>query len=112
MIGHCFNPACNKELRYLRQGSVYQLETGVGRMFHSEFFWLCPNCCSRFEVSSDGNGLPLLAPCGSKGEGHPRCSCIKRVFRGMLQECSDTGCSARLRSDLQEHDTEFNQQCG
>jgi hypothetical protein len=24
MIGHCFNPQCNEELRYLRQGSVYQ----------------------------------------------------------------------------------------
>ncbi len=69
MIGYCFNSACNQELRYLRQGSVYQLETGAGRMFHSEFFWLCPNCSSRFEIGSDGNGLPLLAPCGSKGRG-------------------------------------------
>ena len=30
MIGHCFNPDCNEELRYLRKGTVYQLETGLG----------------------------------------------------------------------------------
>jgi hypothetical protein len=87
MIGHCFNPACNKELRYLRQGTVYQWETGIGRDFHSEFFWPCPNCSSTFELASDENGGPLLAPWGARGEVHPRRSRIRRVLRGVLQEC-------------------------
>jgi hypothetical protein len=87
MIGHCFNPECNEELRYLRQGSVYQWETGVGREFHSEFFWLCPTCSSRFMVASDDNGEPLLVPCSSKRDGDQKCSRIRRVLRGVLQEC-------------------------
>jgi hypothetical protein len=87
VIGHCFNPACNQELRYLRQGSVYQLETGVGRRYRSDFFWLCLNCSPRFEVGSDDNGLPLLTPRGSTGGANHRFSRIKRVLRGMLQEC-------------------------
>ena len=86
MIGHCFNPKCNQELRYLRQGSVYQLETGVGREFHSEFFWLCPICSSKFKLASDDNGRPLLAPCRAGRAGDLRCSRIRRVLRGMLQE--------------------------
>jgi hypothetical protein len=84
MIGYCFNPVCNRELRYLRQGSVYQWETGVGQKFHSEFFWLCPDCCSQFELIFDPEGLPLLAPCGAKREGRQGCSRIRRVLRGVL----------------------------
>jgi hypothetical protein len=91
MIGHCFNPACNQELHYLRQGSVYQWETGQGRDFHSEFFWLCPICSSLFEVSSDDHGLPLLAPCGAKGEGDLQFSRIRRVLRAVLQDCLAAG---------------------
>jgi hypothetical protein len=87
MIGNCFNPACNEELRYLRQGSVYQWEIGVGRNFHSEFFWLCPNCTSTFELASDSKGGPLLARWGSKAEVQQRRSRIRRVLRGVLQEC-------------------------
>lgn len=87
MIGHCFNPECNEELRYLRQGSVYQWEAGVGREFHSEFFWLCPTCSSKFKVASGDHGKPRLAPCGSTREGDRRCCRIRRVFRGVLPEC-------------------------
>jgi len=86
MIGHCFNPECKEELRYLRQGSVYQWETGVGREFHSEFFWLCPVCSSTLKIVSDDHGGPLLVPCGSKREGDHKCSRIRRVLRGVLQE--------------------------
>ena len=88
MIGHCFNPESNKELRYLREGSVFQWETGVGREFHSEFFWLCPICSSTFKVASDDNGEPVLVLCGSKSEGGGRRrSRIRRVFRGALPRC-------------------------
>jgi hypothetical protein len=81
MIGHCFNPNCNRELRYLRQGSVYQWESGVGRDFHSEFFWLCANCSSRFELASDAYGAPSLAPCGSKRTGRLKLSRVRRVLQ-------------------------------
>jgi hypothetical protein len=87
MIGHCFNPDCRKELRYLRHGSVYQWERGVGREFRSEFFWLCPICSSAFAVASADDGEPLLVRCGMKREGDRRGSRIRRVFREALPEC-------------------------
>ena len=43
MIGHCFNPECKKELRYLRHGSVYQWETGVGRRVSLGILLVMPN---------------------------------------------------------------------
>ncbi len=86
MIGHCFNPECNEELHYLRQGTVYHWEAGFGREFRSEFFWLCPTCSSVFAVASADNGEPLLVPSGTKREGDRRCSRIRRVFRGALPE--------------------------
>ena len=87
MMGHCFNPECRKELRYLRHGSVYQWERGVGRDFRSEFFWLCRTCSSVFALASADNGEPLLVPRGAKREGDRRCSRIRRVFGGALPEC-------------------------
>jgi hypothetical protein len=83
MIGHCFNPKCHEELRYLRQGSVYQWETGVAQNFHSEFFWLCPPCSRVFKVVSDHEGRPSLAPAALKEEWGRRDSRIRRVWRGV-----------------------------
>ena len=82
MMGHCFNPKCHEELRYLH-GSVYQWETGIGRDFHSEFFWLCPACSSTFELAAGKNGKPLLSPCGSRADCTQRCSRIRRVLKGV-----------------------------
>jgi len=84
MIGHCFNPECNEELRYLRQGSVYQWETGVAQDFHSEFFWLCPTCSPLFKVTFDHDGEPSLAPAALRDERGRRNSRIRRVLRNVM----------------------------
>jgi len=86
MIGYCFNPNCNEELRYLRQGSVYQWETGVAQDFHSEFFWLCPACSRVFKVVSDHEGGPSLGPVALKDERGRRDSRIRRVWRGAVEK--------------------------
>lgn len=99
MIGYCFNPVCNRELRYLRQGSVYHWETGVGQGLHSEFFWLCPDCSSQFELIFDEEGLPLLAPSGSKRQGRRECSRIRRVLQGVLQGGLVTELPGRVDAD-------------
>ena len=84
-MNRCFNPECNRELRYLSEGSVYQWETGTGGEFHSEFFWLCPVCSATFELAAGENGKPLLAPCGSRGECKQRGSRIRRVLKGVAR---------------------------
>ena len=84
MIGHCFNPECNEELRYLRQGSVYQREIGAAQDFRSEFFWLCPACSPLFKVTSDHDGEPSLAPTAFADERGRRSSRIRRVLRDVV----------------------------
>lgn len=98
MMGHCFNPECKLELRYLSQGSVYQWETGIGGEFHSEFFWLCPVCSSTFELAADENGKPLLAPCGSRGDCNQRCSRIRRVLKGVARSPGEAEIQTLARS--------------
>ena len=45
MVSHCANPDCRRELRYLRDGKIYQFvlspRTGSKRLEH---FWLCGEC--------------------------------------------------------------------
>ena len=45
MVNQCANPACKRELHYLREGKVYQFAlptpTGSKRIEH---FWLCGRC--------------------------------------------------------------------
>ncbi len=84
MIGHCFNPECNEELRYLRQGSVYQRETGAAQDFRSEFFWLCQACSPLFKVTSDDDGKPSLVPATRRDERVHRNFRIRRVLRDVV----------------------------
>jgi hypothetical protein len=45
MVSHCANPDCRRELRYLRDGKIYQFvlspKRGSKRLEH---FWLCGEC--------------------------------------------------------------------
>jgi hypothetical protein len=45
MVSQCANPGCRRELRYLRDGKIYQFvvspKTGGRRLEH---FWLCGEC--------------------------------------------------------------------
>jgi len=45
MVSHCGNPDCRRELRYLRDGKIYQFvlspKTCSKRLEH---FWLCGEC--------------------------------------------------------------------
>jgi hypothetical protein len=45
MVSYCANPDCRRELRYLRDGKIYQFvlssKTGSKRLEH---FWLCGEC--------------------------------------------------------------------
>jgi hypothetical protein len=48
MVSCCANPDCRRELRYLRDGKIYQFvlspKTGSKRLEH---FWLCGECSKR-----------------------------------------------------------------
>lgn len=89
MIGHCFNPLCNEELRYLRRGTVFAWETGSAPDFHSEFFWLCPSCSKRFHIVPDEEGRPALVSNHEKRAPKQkpiRASRVRRVLQEVLNE--------------------------
>lgn len=44
MVDRCFNPDCNKELHYLREGRVVRVMQGEGEELLIEHFWLCGAC--------------------------------------------------------------------
>jgi hypothetical protein len=60
MLSECFNPACRKELRYLRSGKVVMaLRQGVDRI-EAEHFWLCGACYVSYDFRFGEDGNPSL----------------------------------------------------
>jgi hypothetical protein len=57
MVDRCFNPACRRKLRYLRDGRVVRLIRGKSESFSVEHFWLCGPCYHThdFEFPADGS---------------------------------------------------------
>lgn len=62
MLSACFNPACRKELHYLRTGRIVRITRNLEAHPVIEHFWLCGNCCAQFEFKFDGNGNVALSP--------------------------------------------------
>jgi hypothetical protein len=65
MVSHCANPACNKELLYLREGKVFlfspRKNPDASKLPHRlEHFWLCGACAKVWTLSMDGPGSPHL----------------------------------------------------
>jgi hypothetical protein len=56
MISECLNPACRRELRYLRDGRVVRVVHGLPAQVSVEHFWLCGDCYLNynFKLSVDG----------------------------------------------------------
>jgi len=62
MVQHCFNPACHQEFRLLHAGDLYALER---QSADTEFFWLCSDCASRFDLYLEASGVVVLGVQGS-----------------------------------------------
>jgi hypothetical protein len=56
MIDSCFNPACRRELHYLRDGRVVRVIRGKEEDLSVEHYWLCGPCyeTNDFVFSPDG----------------------------------------------------------
>lgn len=60
MIDRCFNPACNRELRYLRDGRVVRVIRGMGEEVSMEHYWLCGPCYETFDFDFPEDGSVAL----------------------------------------------------
>ena len=58
MVQHCFNAACRQEFQLLHAGDLYAMERKSG---DTEFFWLCSDCASRFELRLNFSGFVTLS---------------------------------------------------
>jgi hypothetical protein len=66
MLNCCVNPVCRAEFRLLGSGDFYALER---RAANTEYFWLCPDCATRFELHIDGLGCVSPKIRGERGHG-------------------------------------------
>jgi len=62
MISQCLNPACRKELHYLRNGRVIRTTRRIGAEVQVEHFWLCGECHMDFDFLFAKDGRVSLAP--------------------------------------------------
>jgi hypothetical protein len=60
MLTECFNPACRRELDYLRNGRVIRT-IGTATM-SVEHYWLCGTCYRRFDFEFKSDGTVSLRP--------------------------------------------------
>ena len=61
MISKCLNPKCDHELNYLRSGRVIRSvrQTSAGPQI--EHYWLCGDCCGKYEFSFLPDGTVTAA---------------------------------------------------
>ena len=60
MITECFNPACRRQLEYLRTGQVVRVVRQNGMKVEIEHFWLCGECCQSHDLRFLANGSVAL----------------------------------------------------
>jgi hypothetical protein len=62
MIDNCFNPDCNRELRYLRDGRIVRIDRGSGSGATFVHYWLCGLCHMSYDFSFGTDGSVTLSP--------------------------------------------------
>ena len=60
MIDRCFNSACKKRLRYLRNGRVVRVIRNKNGQSRVEHFWLCGSCYTLFDFGFSEDGTAFL----------------------------------------------------
>ena len=73
MLSKCANPVCTTPFQYLRDGKLFQMETGAGPQLVGdkkpqakvEYFWLCARCAAdmtlNYQRGKGVNTVPLHA---------------------------------------------------
>jgi hypothetical protein len=86
MLAKCANPACTALFLYLREGKLYQIETGAevpskaGEQYQGataknerkparrlEFFWLCGRCARQMTLAFDRGRGVVVVPTRAQG---------------------------------------------
>jgi len=60
MIDRCFNPACRRNLHYLRDGRVVRVIRGKDENLSVEHYWLCGPCYETHDFAFPEDGSVAL----------------------------------------------------
>lgn len=69
MLSKCANPECDQELRYLRAGKVFKVESGNETPFvvngskpvrRVEHFWLCGDCAEKLTLLYENGAISVV----------------------------------------------------
>lgn len=88
MLSKCANPACTTPFHYLREGKLFQIDTGVGSPQSAgpelvtepkhprriEFFWLCAACSSTMTLAFQRGKGVVMVPLPTAGARHAAAS--------------------------------------
>jgi hypothetical protein len=83
MVNNCANPVCHVSLKLRNSGDFYALERQAA---NAEFFWLCPECASRFELHLNawGNIVPRLRGMQGQADIPRRDTSLRLMARAVL----------------------------
>jgi hypothetical protein len=88
MVNNCANPVCRAAFKLLDSGDLYALERQTS---NTEFYWLCPECASRFELDLNTWSGILLRHRGEQGHADmPRPEASLRLVARAVQHMQDT----------------------
>ena len=62
MINKCFNPKCEKPLRYLRDGRVVRVIRREGDRSLVQHYWLCGSCYDTYDFVFRSAGEVVIEP--------------------------------------------------
>jgi hypothetical protein len=62
MIDKCFNPACDKQMRYLRDGRVVRVIRREDDKTLVQHYWLCGSCYDAYDFVFRPGGDVVIEP--------------------------------------------------
>lgn len=62
MIDKCFNPTCDREMRYLRDGRVVRVIRREDDKTVVQHYWLCGSCYDAFDFAFLPDGEVIIEP--------------------------------------------------
>ena len=62
MINKCFNPACEKQMRYLRDGRVVRVIRREEDQTMVQHYWLCGSCYDSYDFAFPPSGEVIIEP--------------------------------------------------
>jgi hypothetical protein len=62
MIDRCFNPSCDKQMRYLRDGRVVRVIRREDNATRVQHYWLCGECYDEYDFVFPPGGDVVIEP--------------------------------------------------